>query len=89
MTVRDDATEDTTGTESHHEPHGAAKPHGAADEIPEHDAHHPAAHDDAHHAEATVVGAIDTQMWGAAILGIALGIVVAACFLVATTGVRG
>jgi hypothetical protein len=35
------------------------------------------------------VGPIDTRMWAAAILGIALGIVVAACFLVATTGIRG
>ena len=88
--MRDDITaEDTGATETHHEPHGAAKPHGAADEVPEHDAHHPAAHDDAHHAEGTVIGPIDTRMWAAAILGIALGVVVAACFLVATTGVRG
>jgi hypothetical protein len=35
-----------------------------------------------------VVGPVDTQMWGAAILGIVLGLVIALCFVVATTGLR-
>jgi hypothetical protein len=77
--IRADAT--TTGdtaTETHTEPHGGAMPHGAADDIPEHGQ----VHDD--HGSAAL-GPVDTRAWAAALLGIALGLVVAACFLVAAT----
>jgi hypothetical protein len=50
-------------------------PHGAADDIAEHgqvDEHGSAA-----------LGPVDKRAWAAALLGIALGLVVAACFLVA------
>ena len=80
MTERDEITAGDTATETHHEPHGAAMPHGAADDIPE--------HGQVHDEHVTVVGPLDRQMWGAALLGIALGLVIAVCFLVATTGVR-
>ena len=75
----DETTAGDTATETHREPHGGAMPHGAADDIPE--------HGQVHHEATTVVGPVDIRMWGAAILGIALGLVIAVCFVVAT-GVR-
>jgi hypothetical protein len=76
----DDITAGDTATETHHEPHGGAMPHGAADDIEE--------HGQTHEAEAEPIGPVDTRAWGAALLGIALGLLVAACFAVATAGVR-
>jgi len=70
------ATATDTGTETHREPHGAAMPHGAADDAAAH------GHVDEHDV---VLGPVDTRAWAAALLGIALGLVVAACFLVAAT----
>jgi hypothetical protein len=72
---RDHTTADDTATETHREPHGAASPHGAADDVAGH------GHDSMHDTEA--LGPIDVAAWGAGALGIALGLVVAACFLVA------
>ena len=65
-----------TATETHHEPHGGAMPHGAADDVAE--------HGQVDH-EAVTLGPIDTRAWAAALLGIALGLIVAACFAVATS----
>jgi hypothetical protein len=72
-----ETTAGDTATQTHREPHGGAMPHGAADDIAEHGQ----VHDD----EAAVLGPVDTRAWAAALLGIALGLVVAACFLVATS----
>lgn len=76
-----------TATETHHEPHGSASPHGAADDVPGHEpdtaAGH-AEHDD--HAEA--LGPIDTRAWTAGAVGILLGLVVVACLVVATANLR-
>jgi hypothetical protein len=76
--AHDEITAGDTATETHHEPHGGAMPHGAADDI--------AQHGQVHDEPATPVGPLDTRLWGAAILGIALGLLVAACFMVATAG---
>ena len=44
-------------------------------------------HDDhAHGGEA--LGPIDVQAWGAGLLGVALGLAMTACFILATAGVR-
>jgi hypothetical protein len=76
----DEITAGDSATETHHEPHGGAMPHGAADDIAE--------HGQTHETDGPPLGPIDARMWGATILGVALGVVVAACFLVATTGPR-
>jgi hypothetical protein len=76
---RDETTRDAgaaTGTETHHEPHGAAMPHGAADDI--------AVHGQVDDHDVAPLGPVDTRAWAAAALGIALGLVVAACFFVAS-----
>ena len=41
-------------------------------------------HDDHAHAE-EALGPIDTAAWGAGLLGVAIGIVIAACFVLATS----
>jgi hypothetical protein len=69
-----------TATETHHEPHGSASPHGAADDVP---GHEPAGGDDAH---GEVLGPIDVRAWAAGALGIVLGLVVVACMWAATGG---
>ena len=51
-------------------------PHGAAEDVAE--------HGQVDH-EAVTLGPIDTRAWAAALLGIALGLIVAACFAVATS----
>ena len=82
-------TQPTTGdtaTETHHEPHGAAQPHGAVDEVPGH-----AAGDDGGtlgHGGGEALGPIDIPAWAAGVAGIALGLVVVACLVLATSGVR-
>ena len=67
---------EATGTETHHEPHGGAMPHGAADDI--------AAHGEEDHAP-TALGPIDVEAWLAAALGVALGLVVALCLVIAVS----
>ena len=47
------------------------------------------AHDDAHADAADALGPIDVLAWGAGALGIALGLVVAACFVLATATISG
>jgi len=64
------------GTETHHEPHGAAMPHGAADDI--------ADHGEEDHAS-PALGPIDVEAWLAAALGVALGLVVALCLVIAVS----
>jgi hypothetical protein len=71
-----ETTAGDTATETHHEPHGGAMPHGAADDVAE--------HGQADH-ESVALGPLDRRAWAAALLGIALGLVVAACFVVATS----
>ena len=77
----------STAAETHHEPHGSASPHGAADDVP---GHEPAGgdHGDAggHGEHAEALGPIDVQAWGAGAVGILLGLVVVACMVVATGG---
>jgi hypothetical protein len=73
----DETTAGDTATETHREPHGGAMPHGAADDIAEH------GQVDEHGSVA--LGPVDRRAWAAALLGIALGLVVAAAFLVAAT----
>jgi hypothetical protein len=65
---------EAAATETHHEPHGAAMPHGAADDI--------ADHGEEDHA-AAALGPIDVEAWLAAALGVALGLVVALCLVIA------
>ena len=48
-----------------------------------HDAH------DAHADAADALGPIDVFAWGAGALGVALGLVVAACFVLATATISG
>ena len=43
-------------------------------------------HDD-HGHEASALGPIDTVAWGAGILGVAISVVMAICFAMATSGV--
>jgi hypothetical protein len=72
-----------TATETHHEPHGAASPHGAADDVP---GHEPADGDAGGHDEhGEALGPIDVMAWGAGALGILLGLVVVACMVLATS----
>jgi hypothetical protein len=76
MTAPDEVHGDETATETHHEPHGAAAPHGAADDVVEHDMDE---HDEP-------LGPLDIPAWAAGAAGVALGLVVAACLAFATTG---
>ncbi len=45
-------------------------------------------HDDHGHAAEWVLGPIDVAAWGAGALGVVLGLVVAACFAIATAAVQ-
>jgi hypothetical protein len=85
MTHRDDLAADSA-TETHHEPHGAAAPHGPADDVPEHELDDAAGHAD-HDGEE--LGPIDVPAWTAGALGIVLGLVVVACLVAATGGLGG
>jgi hypothetical protein len=83
MTEREDRTAGDTATETHHEPHGAASPHGPRDGVPEHDVvvieHDP---------HATLgPGPLDVPRWRAGVVGIALGLIVALCFVAAAGAV--
>jgi hypothetical protein len=61
-------------------PHGTTPPHGAADAgiVHEHLGEH----------EIEPLGPVDAQAWGAGLLGVALGLVVALAFVFATAAVR-
>ena len=74
MMDRDHTTAEDTATETHREPHGAAAPHGAAH-----------GHDDMDGSQP--LGPVDIEAWAAGALGIALGLIVAVCFVFATRGV--
>jgi hypothetical protein len=67
---------EAASTQTHHEPHGADMPHGAADDI--------ADHGEEDHATAAL-GPIDVEAWLAAALGVALGLVVALCLVIAVS----
>ncbi len=58
--------------------HGAPGGHGGATT-------HGSGHDDAHGHE--TLGPVDVQMWGAGIVATAIGLFMAACFVLATSGV--
>jgi hypothetical protein len=73
----EDPTAGDTPTETHHEPHGGAAPHGAVDDVPEHEM-------DAPHGEA--LGPVDVMAWSAGAGGILLGLLVAACLVIAGSG---
>jgi hypothetical protein len=63
-------------TSTSHDPHGSdamTGPHGAADHGEDH------GHDDHAHGDGEALGAIDVTAWGAGAVGIAAGLVVAAC----------
>ena len=48
------------------------------------------AHDDHAHADTgDTLGPIDVFAWGAGVLGVVLGLVVAACFVLATATISG
>lgn len=76
--LTNEATAGDTPTETHHEPHGAAAPHGPADDVPEHEV------DEMHGGEA--LGPVDVMAWSAGASGILLGLLVAACLIVAGSG---
>ena len=66
-------------TDSHAGPHAGESmvgPHGAADD---HGADH--GHDDHGHGDGDALGPIDLPMWGAAALGIVLGLIVVFAFI--------
>jgi hypothetical protein len=83
MPDAEDLTAADSATETHHEPHGAASPHGSADDVREHEMD-----DHAGHAEhgGEELGPVDVPAWTAGALGIALGLVVVACLFVAGGG---
>ena len=87
MTHSEDRSAADTATETHHEPHGAAAPHGPADDIAEHEMDDAGGH--AEHEGDEALGPIDVTAWGAGAIGILLGLVVIACFAVATGGLAG
>ena len=64
----------TTSTHDAHDAHDAGDAH---------DAH------DSHADAADALGPIDVFAWGAGALGVALGLVVAACFVLATATISG
>jgi hypothetical protein len=67
---------EAAGTMTHREPHGAAMPHGVADDIADHGQED---HDGA------MLGPVDVEAWLAAALGVALGLVVALCLVIAVS----
>jgi hypothetical protein len=69
-----EAVEATT-TETHREPHGGGGPHDASSSA---GGGHGAGHD------AEPLGPVDIEAWTAGVLGIALGLIVAVCFVFAT-----
>lgn len=69
-----------SATETHHEPHGSAAPHGAADDVPEHEMDDHGGHPE-HGAEE--LGPVDVPAWTAGVVGVLLGLVVVACLVVA------
>lgn len=83
MTHRSDTD---TATETHHEPRGSAQPHGAADAVPGHDAGDHG-ENPGHGGEA--LGPVDIPAWAAGVAGVALGLVVVACLVLATRTVPG
>jgi hypothetical protein len=76
MTVPDEPHAGETATETHHEPHGAAAPHGGVDDVSEHEMDE--------HGEP--LGPLDVPAWAAGVGGVALGLIVAACLVIATSG---
>ncbi len=63
------------------DPHASDAP-GHADAV----GHHaPDDHGDDHNHGDEPLGPIDVRAWGAAVLGVAFGLVTAACFVIATT----
>ena len=72
-----------TATETHHEPHGSASPHRAADDVP---GHEPDAGHGGHDDDGEALGPVAVRAWAAGAAGILLGLVVVLCLVVATGG---
>jgi hypothetical protein len=70
------AQAETPDTDARHEPHGAEMPHDAPDDI--------ADHGEADHTMAAL-GPVDVEAWLAGALGIALGLVVGLCLVIAVS----
>lgn len=87
MTQRNSGSPETA-TETHHEPHSGASPHGAADDVPGHDTDAAGGHDEHGHGGGERLGPIDTAAWGAGAFGVVLGLVVVACFALASGAIR-
>ena len=85
--VEDERSAADTPTETHHEPHGAAAPHGTADDVPEHEMDDADGH--AEHGGAEALGPIDIPAWTAGAVGVVLGLVVVLCLVAATGGLAG
>ena len=62
--------------------HAGAVAHHATDD---HGTDH--GHDDHAHGEGETLGPVDVTAWGAGALGVGLGLVVAICFVLATSGI--
>jgi hypothetical protein len=78
--------EDTTETMSTNPHDGDAPGHpGAVDHHATDDHGDGHGHDDHAHAE-EALGPVDTAAWGAGIVGVAVGILIAVCFVLATSG---
>jgi hypothetical protein len=72
-------SETTHANDEIHGAHSGDAPHAAT---PGEGAHQDAAHGD--HTHGVPLGPIDWFAWGAGLLGIAAGVVVAACFYIST-----
>jgi len=75
-----DATHSSSHAASPHAGESMVGPHGGADD---HGEDH--GHDDHGHGGGDTLGPIDLPMWGAAVLGIVLGLVVLFAFVQATS----
>ena len=82
MATNDERAAADTATETHHEPHGAAAPHGAADDVPGHDTEPGDGHGE--HGAGEALGPVDVRAWTAGAVGVLLGLVMVVCLAVAT-----
>jgi hypothetical protein len=87
VTEREELAAADSATETHHEPHGAASPHGSGDDVPEHEMDDAGGH--AEHGPGEELGPVDVPAWTAGALGIALGLIVVACLAAAASTFGG
>ncbi len=67
-----------TPADHHDAPHGSAPGSGAGGDP------HGAGHDAGHGHDEVALGPVDMAAWGAGLLGVALGLVMVLCFILAT-----